>query len=94
MNKTAHSVMFHHFHNEKHIPSTSSLNQSDFKKMIDWLNKNYTLLNASEFKTKFKNGTLRDTDICLSFDDGFKMSIRYCIGSEKGLEFKPIFYIH
>ena len=45
--------MFHHFHDEKHIPSQGSLNKSDFKKMLDWLNKNYSLLNASEFKTKF-----------------------------------------
>ena len=94
MHRTSHSVMFHHFHNEKHIPSQGSLNQSDLKKMIDWLNKNYTLLNASEFKTKFQNGTLRGTDICLSFDDGLKSQYDIAFPILKRLGIQAYFFVY
>ena len=64
--------MFHHFHNEHHLPAQGSLSPSDFTEMIDWLSNNYSLLNASQYKQQFENYTLKDTDICLSFDDALK----------------------
>lgn len=94
MNITSHSIMFHHFHDEKHIPSQGSLNRSDFKKMLDWLNKNYTLLNASEFKTKFENGTLRSTDICLSFDDGLKCQYDIALPIIDRLGIQAYFFVY
>ena len=64
--------MFHHFHNENHLPAQGSLSSSDFIEMIEWLNANYSLINASEYEQKFQNKTLKSDDICLSFDDGLK----------------------
>ena len=69
MYNTTHSVMFHHFHNDQHLPTQGSLSSSDFIQMIDWLNKRYSILNASKYREHFMNGTLKETDICLSFDD-------------------------
>ena len=43
IHKITHSVMFHHFHNDQHLPSQGSLSGSDFIKMIDWLGKKYNL---------------------------------------------------
>ena len=58
IHKRTHSVMFHHFHNDKHLPTQGSISGSKFRDMIDWLNKNYNLLNASEYQSKLKNKTL------------------------------------
>ena len=65
-----HSIMFHHFHDEKHLPSQGSLSASDFSKMLDWLSNRYNLIGAKEYLEKFECSWLTDKDICLSFDDG------------------------
>ena len=64
--------MFHHFHDERNLPAQGSLSSSDFRKMIEWLSSKYSLLGASEYKQKFEDKSLIDSDICLSFDDALK----------------------
>lgn len=66
----SHSIMFHHFHNEKHFKAQGSIGQKDFIEILDWLSEKYSILNASEYIKKFLGGELNDSDICLSFDDG------------------------
>ena len=67
-----HSVMFHHFHNEFHLPAQGSLSSSDFDLMISWLRDRYNILDAQEYQSRFMSQTLKNTDICLSFDDALK----------------------
>jgi len=67
-----HSVMFHHFHDDIHLPSEGSLSASDFDLMISWLSDRYDILNAQDYQSKFLSQTLKNTDICLSFDDALK----------------------
>lgn len=64
-----HSVMFHHFHNNKHLPSQGSLSSDDFSEMLDWLENNYNLVGAKEYLERFESSKLGNNDICLSFDD-------------------------
>ena len=61
--------MFHHFHNEKHLPSQGSLSANEFSNMLDWLNKSFNILEAEEYLNKFESSKLQPNDICLSFDD-------------------------
>lgn len=65
-----HSIMFHHFHNEKHRPAQGSLSSADFSEMLKWLGNRYNLMGAQEYLKKFSLGSLAPGDICLSFDDG------------------------
>ena len=67
-----HSVMFHHFHDNSHLPAQGSLSASDFDLMISWLSDRYSILDAQEYKSKLLFRTLKNTDICLSFDDALK----------------------
>jgi len=67
-----HSVMFHHFHDDFHLPSQGSLSASDFDFMISWLSDRYDILDAQEYIDRFLSQTLKNTDICLSFDDALK----------------------
>jgi len=94
MNKATHSVMFHHFHNDHHLPAQGSLSSNDFIEMIDWLNKNYSILNASEYKENFKKGTLKDRDICLSFDDALKCQFDIAIPVMESFGIEAFFFIY
>jgi hypothetical protein len=64
-----HSIMFHHFHNDKHLPAQGSLSETDFEEMLDWLDKKYNLIGANNYLQKLKTNSLSNEDICLSFDD-------------------------
>ena len=44
-----HSIMFHHFHGEFHLPAQGSLSSSDFNLMISWLRNRYDILEAQEY---------------------------------------------
>ena len=38
-NKLPHGIMFHHFHNEKYIPSRGSISGDDLKKLLEYIGK-------------------------------------------------------
>ncbi len=67
-----YSVMFHHFHDDKHREVQGSLSANNFKRMIDWISKNYSIIGANEYKNKFNNNSLKENDVCLTFDDALK----------------------
>ena len=67
--------MFHHFHGGVHLPAQGSLSSSDLEDLINWLDDNYSLLGAKEYRRKFDEGELCKGDICLSFDDALKCQI-------------------
>ena len=64
--------MFHHFHDDFHLPAQGSLSASDFDLMISWLSDRHDILDAQEYMSRFLSRTLKNTDICLSFDDALK----------------------
>ena len=80
--------MFHHFHNEKHLPSQGSLNSSDFSQMLDWLSGRFNLIGAREYLEKFESAKLSENDICLSFDDALlcQYDIAIPILKERGID--------
>ena len=82
------SIMFHHFHNEKHLPSQGSLNSSDFSQMLDWLSGRFNLIGAREYLEKFESAKLSENDICLSFDDALlcQYDIAIPILKERGID--------
>jgi peptidoglycan/xylan/chitin deacetylase (PgdA/CDA1 family) len=94
MHNVPHSVMFHHFHDDKHLPAQGSLSYSDFINMIEWLNKHYSLLSASQFKYNFENGTLKDTDICLSFDDALQCQYDIAVPVMERLGIQAFFFVY
>jgi len=83
-----HSIMFHHFHNDKHLPAQGSLSSSDFSEMLDWLGNNFNLIGAKEYLNRFEKSHLTDNDICLSFDDALlcQYDIAIPILQERGID--------
>ncbi len=84
----SHSIMFHHFHGSGHLPAQGSITGPDLRYMLNWLNSRYTLLGAHLYKEKFINKRLKNSDICLSFDDALKcqFDIAAPILSEFGID--------
>ena len=82
-----HSIMFHHFHDEKHAKSEGSLSSSEFSEMIDWLSKKFKLLGAKEYLINNNAGNLDSDDICLSFDDALlcQYDVALPVLNQKGL---------
>ncbi len=83
-----HAIMFHHFHNDKHLPSQGSLSSSDFSKMLDWLGNKFNLIGAKEYLRRFEQSQLTGNDICLSFDDALlcQYDIALPILKERGID--------
>jgi len=86
--------MFHHFHNDKHLPAQGSLSANEFIKMIDWLNKHYSILNATQYTKKFEDGNIKNTDICLSFDDGLKCQFDIAVPVMEKLGIEAFFFVY
>lgn len=66
-----HGIMFHHFHDERHAPGQGSLSADELAAMIDFL-KPAQILPAREWLTRALRGSLRDGDLCLTFDDNLR----------------------
>tara|TARA_Y100001968_G_scaffold262691_1_gene251067 strand:+ start:1189 stop:2097 length:909 start_codon:yes stop_codon:yes gene_type:complete len=86
--------MFHHFHDDKHLPGQGSLSENDFRNMLSWLQKNYSLIGANNYINKFKSGTLSNSEICLSFDDALKCQYHIAIPVLEELKLDAFFFVY
>ena len=68
-NSYTHSIMFHHFHDQKHPQGQGSLSSNDFEEMLDYLSIKHKILGADIYLSRFENNKLKNDEICLSFDD-------------------------
>ena len=76
-NNFFHGIIFHHFHDDGiHTKSQGSIDKDDFYKMINFIGKN-NILDAEIFFEKFKNKKLKETDICITFDDSLKKLLKF-----------------
>ena len=89
-----HSIMFHHFHNENHLPAQGSLSSDDFAEMLDWLAQRYKILSAFEFLEQFESGNLDKSDICLSFDDALLCQWDVAVPVLQKLKIQAFFFVH
>lgn len=67
-----HGVNFHYFENENYIKCQGSIDERCFSSIIEYLNKKYNLLNASDFLKRVIDNAICENDICLTLDDGLK----------------------
>ena len=95
MNKKAHGIMFHHFHDDhKHIVGQGSISAETFDRMLDFYSKEYHLINADEFLYKSQINTLKEDDVCITFDDGLlcQYDIAYPVLESRNL--KAFFFVY
>ena len=88
MDKRAHGIMFHHFHDEeKHIVGQGSISADRLYNMLNFYGKNHNILSAEEFLHRAENHTLLEKDVCLTFDDGLlcQFEIEYPVLKQYGV---------
>jgi peptidoglycan/xylan/chitin deacetylase (PgdA/CDA1 family) len=70
----AHGVMFHHFHGPDHAETQGSISAEELSCLLDYLG-GERILGASEWTERALNGSLRENDLCLTFDDALRSQI-------------------
>ncbi len=86
--------MFHHFHDDKlHTKSQGSIDKDDFYKMINFIGKN-NILDAQIFFEKLKKKKLKETDVCITFDDALKCQIDIALPVLEELNIKSFFFVY
>ena len=89
-----HSIMFHHFHSNKHAPAQGSLSAEEFEEMLDWLGNRYNLVNANEYLLKFEKNYLQPNDICLSFDDALLCQFDVAVPVLRKRSIQAFFFVY
>tara|TARA_B100000029_G_scaffold423883_1_gene431315 strand:- start:95 stop:1027 length:933 start_codon:yes stop_codon:yes gene_type:complete len=86
--------MFHHFHDGGiHKKSQGSIDKDDFYKMINFIGKN-NILDAEIFFEKLKNKKLKETEVCITFDDALKCQIDIALPVLEELKIKSFFFVY
>jgi peptidoglycan/xylan/chitin deacetylase (PgdA/CDA1 family) len=67
--KSAFGIMFHHFHGEQHPIGQGSITSNELDQMINWIKKNFKILDIEEFSERAIKGKLTSRETCLTFDD-------------------------
>lgn len=86
----SHGLMFHHFHDEGtiHIRQQGSISAEEFDDILEYYEGNgYTILPASDYADRVRKGSLKDSDVCLTFDDGLlcQYDVAYPVMKDRGL---------
>ncbi|RJR32855.1 MAG: hypothetical protein C4576_29180 [Desulfobacteraceae bacterium] len=75
----AHGLMFHRFHNSGAIPSgQGSLTEVEFEKILSYVGLE-RILSPQEWLWRVKSQTLRDEDLCITFDDGLMSQLNVAL---------------
>ena len=93
-NNFYHGIMFHHFYDDGiHTKGQGSINKDDFYKMINFIGRK-NILDADVFYEKYKNNTLKNNEVCLTFDDAIKCQIDIALPVLEELKIKSLFFVH
>ncbi len=93
-NNFFHGIMFHHFHDDViHTRGQGSISKDEFYKMINFIGKK-NILDANIFFERFKNKTLKENDVCITFDDAIKSQIDVALPVLEELKIKGFFFVY
>lgn len=71
----AHGIMFHHFHSRDHNSRPGSISGDDLEAMIDFIERQFVILNPADFSEKAQRKTLTEKEVVLTFDDALLSQI-------------------
>lgn len=74
-----HGIMFHYFSDEKsHPPSQGSMTADDLEAMISYIGRE-KILSADEWMSGVRAGTVRDDEVCFTFDDSLRCQMEVAL---------------
>ena len=88
-----HGIMFHHFHDEQHIPMQGSITSAEFTDMIIDLKNGFNLLSAEDWYQKSVSDKLEPKDICLTFDDNLRCQFDIAFPVLKDFNIKAFWFV-
>lgn len=93
--KKEFAIMYHHFHDDKDINKIQgSLNAEQFEESIIFLKENYNLINPEQWFEKLDNKTIKEKDVCVTFDDALKSQFDIALPILEKYNLKAIWSIY
>jgi len=89
----AHGVMFHHFHDDFHARGQGSISAGDLVRLINQIGRN-RILPAGEWLERACHNTLRDGEICLTFDDCLLCQYDVALPVLRDLDLTAFFFVY
>ena len=89
--------MFHHFHDDTNYPNlkdSGSISASDLNLIIDYIDENFNLISSDEFTDKVVSQRLKDSDVCLTFDDSLKCQFDIAYPILENRKLKAFFFVY
>ena len=92
--KFPHGIMFHHFHDESHLPSgQGSISAKEFEEILNFIGiENF--IRPDEWITKLRNNELKENDVCITFDDGLKCQYDICMPILEKYNLKCFWFVY
>lgn len=88
-----HGLMFHHFHDERHPRSPGSLSQGTFDQVLQFVGIQ-RILNPEEWLDRLDNGQLRESDLCLTFDDALRSQVDVALPVLEKYNLKAFWFVY
>ncbi|MCS7034112.1 MAG: polysaccharide deacetylase family protein, partial [Phycisphaerae bacterium] len=88
----AHGVMFHHFHDDFHPRGPGSLGAGDLLRIIHKLGRD-RILPARQWLERACRNSLRDDDLCLTFDDCLLSQFDVALPVLRDLDLTAFFFV-
>ena len=88
-----HGIMFHHFHNEKHLKTQGSISAEDLEKILDYVGRE-RILSPLEWLERLAENKLSSEDICLTFDDGLLSQIDVALPVLEHYGLKALWFVY
>ena len=67
-----HGIFFHYFKGEGHIDCQGALSQSEFHRLLDYIEKKHRIIDAESFCERVSNGCREENTVCLCFSCGLR----------------------
>jgi len=93
-NNFFHGVMFHHFHDDSiHKIGQGSITSNQFEKIIKFIGRE-NIISAKNFIEKLSNNSLKNNEVCFTFDDGIRCQYDIALPILDKYDIKAFFFIY
>ena len=89
-----HALMFHHFHSVKHIRGQGSIDEIEFRNIIEYYSETHNVISADIYLERFYSQTLKENDVCITFDDNLRCQYDIALSVLNSLKLKAFWFIY
>ena len=89
--------MFHHFHDDNKYPNLQgggSISAIYFHSIIDYIDENFNLITPDEYTQKVVKKSIKEFDVCLTFDDSLKCQFDIIYPELEKRKLKAFFFVY